>query len=56
MIKTFIIEALTFCFRNEQEFFEIYDEIFGQGEYWFDPRVESPLIVDCGCHIGISVL
>jgi len=31
-------------------------EIFGDGAYRFDCRRAAPRIVDCGAHIGLSVL
>lgn len=42
--------------RNEEELRLIYSEVFEDQEYRFDSPTASPRILDCGSHIGLSVL
>ncbi len=55
-IETVKRDGLSFSFRNEEEFERIYHDIFVQEEYGFHTEVASPFIIDCGAHIGMSVL
>jgi FkbM family methyltransferase len=55
-IKTRKIDNLTFSFVNEEEFEDIYDEIFKYKIYRFTADTAAPFILDCGAHIGVSVL
>lgn len=34
----------------------LFEEIFLNKEYYFEPETESPVILDCGANIGMSVL
>ncbi|MDP3682946.1 MAG: FkbM family methyltransferase, partial [Ignavibacteria bacterium] len=43
-------------YRNEDEFKRIYKEIFINQEYKFSSKTKSPLIIDCGSHMGLSIL
>lgn len=43
-------------FRNREEFKRIYKEIFVNKEYEFEPRSKRPFIIDCGSHIGLSII
>lgn len=45
-----------FSFPNLQEFIYIYREIFLWKEYEFFTNKKNPMIIDCGSHIGISIL
>jgi FkbM family methyltransferase len=42
--------------RNENVFWQTYQEIFVDGEYDFVCEDFQPFIIDCGSHIGLSVL
>ena len=50
-VKDFIV-----YYRNEKEFDRICKEIFVNEEYRFESKEESPYIIDCGSHIGLSIL
>lgn len=54
--KSITRAGLSFSFRNEQEFEAIYHDVFHREEYRFLTLYDSPYIIDCGAHIGISVL
>jgi len=43
-------------FPNSKEYYCIKKEIWGEDIYFFETGNDSPLIVDIGSHIGISVL
>jgi FkbM family methyltransferase len=43
-------------YNNQKEFESIYKEIFINGEYNIALKSVRPLIIDCGSHIGLSVL
>lgn len=43
-------------FRNLDEFKRIYKEIFVDNEYKFNSKKDNPFIIDCGSHIGLSIL
>lgn len=45
-----------FSFPNLKEFLYIYREIFLWKEYKFFPNKRNPVIIDCGSHIGMSIL
>lgn len=46
----------TIYYNNQFEYDFLIDEIFGAGIYHFTCEKNNPLIIDCGAHIGISVL
>lgn len=48
--------GLKIYFKNDFEVDFLLNEIFEQEPYLFMANNESPLIIDCGAHIGISVL
>lgn len=50
------LEGFVVHFRNEAELDEISAEVFEKQEYRFTPPRPNPLILDCGSHIGLSVL
>src|SRR5436853_2313672 len=50
------IDGLRFTYGNRAEFKRIYADIFVNDEYAFSPATEAPRILDCGAHIGLSVL
>lgn len=55
-METATIDDITFSFINKKEFDSIYHEIFSYKSYKFTADTASPFILDCGAHIGISVL
>ena len=55
-IKTTKIDGICFSFVNEAEFAFLYDEIFYGDGYRFTADTTSPFILDCGAHIGMSIL
>ena len=54
--KTTKRDGLIISYRNEEEFERIYDDVFKQNEYSFKTSKKSPFILDCGSHIGVTVL
>jgi FkbM family methyltransferase len=44
-----------FSFLNREEFFELKREIFGRHVYYVELEPTTPVIVDLGAHIGVSV-
>jgi FkbM family methyltransferase len=55
-IQTRVIDGIIFSFVNEREFNLIYKDIFKYNGYQFIADKPNPIILDCGAHIGISVL
>lgn len=55
-IQTIERGGIKFSFLNEEEFERIYDNIFRKNEYPFITNKTKPFILDCGSHIGLSVL
>jgi len=55
-IKTVKIGKFKFSFNNFQEFILLYFGIYLFRGYRFRADKSQPLIIDCGSHIGISVL
>jgi FkbM family methyltransferase len=43
-------------YENSKEYHSLRREIFGENIYYVEPRNKSPLIIDVGAHIGLSVL
>lgn len=54
--KTANRDGLIISYRNEEEFERIYEDVFRRNEYPFKTSKESPFILDCGSHIGITIL
>ena len=46
----------TVYYNNSQEFHELKQEVFTRDTYYFEPEIDSPLIIDAGAHIGLSTL
>lgn len=55
-IKTVKRNGLKISFINEEEFELIYKDIFEIHEYNFQTNNPKPFILDCGSHIGLSIL
>jgi len=55
MPKTTLSQFSVF-FKNFEEFQDIKKEVFENNEYLFSCSKPSPFIIDCGSHIGVSVL
>ena len=55
-IRTADVDGFRVVFAHQEEFDNLCREIFGDGAYRFDCRRAAPRIVDCGAHIGLSVL
>ena len=55
-LQTRVVSGMNVSFFNEQEFNQIYDDIFKYDEWRFVANTSTPLILDCGAHIGMSVL
>jgi FkbM family methyltransferase len=60
IIKIFLIARyqnyFKYSFSNLQEFAHIYQDTFIREEYKFISKNRSPIILDCGSHIGIPIL
>ena len=56
MIQTTTIDSIVFSFTNKEEFTLLYNEIFKKKLYSFATTVSNPVILDCGAHIGVSIL
>lgn len=52
----FRLGGYTYLINNFFEFLTIYKDIFIHNEYEFTPGTKTPNIIDCGAHIGLSVL
>lgn len=52
----FTLNNTTFNFDNWHEFLNLYIEIFIIQEYRFKSQKKSPVILDCGGHIGLATL
>lgn len=55
-LKSKKISSFKVFYRNEDEFKRIYKEIFINWEYKFSATTKNPFILDCGSHIGLSIL
>lgn len=55
-IKTIKRNGIIFSFINGEEFEAIYKDIFIRKEYPFRTIINSPIILDCGAHIGLATL
>jgi len=56
LIRTIKIGKFKFSFKNLQEFILLYLGIYLFGGYKFKSKKENPFIVDCGSHVGMSIL
>jgi FkbM family methyltransferase len=50
------IDGRSFAFPDTASFLSAYEEIFADDIYRFEPTSDSPLIVDVGANVGVSVL
>ena len=55
-LKERTIYGFRIYYRHEKELDETCQEVFGDREYAFSCSRQDPLILDCGSHIGISIL
>lgn len=55
-LKSKQVRGFKVWYRNEKELDEIYKEKFINSEYKFKSLTNSPFIIDCGSHIGLSIL
>lgn len=55
-LKSKRINSFQVFYRNGEEYRRIYREIFIDQEYKFSSKTKSPFIIDCGSHIGLSIL
>lgn len=55
-LKSSKVGNFTVYYKNKEEFKTIYKEIFVDEEYKFNSSSKSPYILDCGSHIGLSIL
>lgn len=51
-----VIGPYRFTYSNREEFGRIFYEVFIDNGYRFEADTETPRILDCGSHIGLSVL
>lgn len=50
------IDGMTVAFANEEEFRRIHENVFVDDDDGFEPATNAPFVLDCGAHIGLSVL
>ena len=55
-LKRVKIGSSTVTYRKSEEVMHAYREIFRDGSYTFKTTSDKPLILDCGAHIGMSVV
>lgn len=55
-LKHVKIGSSTITYRKSEEVVHAYREIFRDGIYTFRSSTDKPLILDCGAHIGMSVV
>jgi len=56
-ISTRTIDGIKFSYLNQEEFEAIYKSIFKKKKFNdFKINHDSPLILDCGAHIGLTIL
>src|SRR5947207_15012797 len=56
VLQTITRDGLILSFINEEEFEYLWNEIFKINQYHFSCKTDTPFIIDCGAHIGLSVL
>lgn len=54
-IRNMLDKYVVFC-NNKSEYKNIYEELFEHKEYFFTSCTHNPTIIDCGSHIGLSVI
>lgn len=50
------LQKYTIFYNNSEEYHRLKNEIFTQDLYHFESETATPLIIDAGAHIGLSVL
>jgi FkbM family methyltransferase len=55
-LKETRIDNFKVYYRNRLELFRIKQEVFRDREYKFISENKTPFIIDCGCHIGLSII
>lgn len=55
-LKSITINGLTFHYKIRFTMYHTYPEIFVREIYRFQPVSNTPVIIDCGANIGLSVL
>lgn len=50
------VEGFKVFYRNEEETRRIIEEVFDDEEYRFSSQKDTPFIIDCGSHIGLSIM
>lgn len=55
-LRTLKLSGSKFSFVNLKEFLTIHKDVFIGKEYKFETNNSSPFIIDCGSHIGVSVI
>lgn len=55
-LRTVRLGKFKFSFKNFHEFLLLYLGIYLFGGYKFDSDKDNPFIIDCGSHIGVSIL
>ena len=55
-VKVFYFENTRVHYRRPYELLHLYTDIFEKGIYRFRASTDTPLIIDCGANIGMSVL
>lgn len=55
-LKSDKVKGYKVYYRNREEFKKICREIFGRQAYKFSTTNKEPFIIDCGSHIGLSIL
>jgi FkbM family methyltransferase len=55
-IRTASVAGFTVQYLHDEEYRLLVSDIFTHEEYRFDSRARRPRVLDCGAHIGLSVL
>src|SRR3954453_10373633 len=55
-IRTAHVAGFTVQYLHDEEYRHLVNDIFTHEEYRFDSRARRPRVLDCGAHIGLSVL
>lgn len=54
--RTATIDGMAVAFANGEEFARIREHVFVDEDYRFAASTDAPFVLDCGAHIGLSVL